>query len=280
MADVADHGLFGPHSVTWRVHLEPVLFVGGMRALLLQSLHPRVMRATFQNSALFDPEKAFPRFLRTVEFVETRTFGSLAEIERASARVRGLHAKLRGYDPDTGEHYRVDEPSGLLWVHCAEVDSYADVARRAGILDDEGTDAYIAENVRAAQTVGLDPADVPASRAELAAYFAQIRPQLRLTDEARRGVGGLLRPRGRAPRSVKLAISTVAAAAIATLPRWARRLYGLPGLPTTDLGAGVTLRTARLVTGVLMAESSAPLRVQEARRVIRAAAAENAARAS
>lgn len=179
----ADDGLFGPRSVTWRIHVEPVLFVGGMRALLLQqSLHPRVMPATYQNSALFDPEKAFPRFLRTVEFAQTRTFGSTAEVER----VRRLHAKLQGYDPDTGERYRVDEPSGLLWVHCAEIDSNADVAQRAGILDGAGVDAYIAENVRAAQTVGLNPADVPASRAELAAYFARVRPQLRITDEARR----------------------------------------------------------------------------------------------
>ena len=44
-----DDGLFGPGSVTWRVHLEPVLWVGGFRALLLQSLHPRVMRGTYQN---------------------------------------------------------------------------------------------------------------------------------------------------------------------------------------------------------------------------------------
>ncbi|MGQ0575674.1 MAG: oxygenase MpaB family protein [Pseudonocardia sp.] len=277
MGDAPDHGLFGPRSVTWRVHLEPVLFAAGMRALLLQSLHPRVMRATYQNSALFDPQKAYPRFLRTVEFVETRTYGSTAEVERAAVRVRGLHAKLRGFDPDTGERYRVDEPAGLLWVHCAEVDSYVDVARRAGIVDDADADAYVAENVRAAQVVGLDPADVPASRAELAAYFARVRPQLRMTDEARRGVGGLLRPRSDAPRSVKLAISTVAAAAIATLPRWARRLYGLPGLPTTDLGAALTLRALRPAVAVLLPESSAPPRVREARRLIRAAAAQDRA---
>ena len=55
---MGDDGLFGPGSVTWRVHLEPVLWVGGFRALLLQSLHPRVMRGTYQNSALFDPAKA------------------------------------------------------------------------------------------------------------------------------------------------------------------------------------------------------------------------------
>ena len=89
----ADDGLFGPGSVTWRVHLEPVLWVGGFRALLLQSLHPRVMRGTYQNSALFDPAKAWARFQRTVEFVGIRTFASTAEVEAASARVRRLHAR-------------------------------------------------------------------------------------------------------------------------------------------------------------------------------------------
>lgn len=264
----SDHGLFGPRSVTWRMHVEPVLFVAGMRALLLQSLHPRVMRGTFQNSALFDPDKAYPRFLRTVEFVETRTFGSLAEVERAAARVRGLHARLRGFDPDTGEHFRIDDAAGLLWVHCCEIDSYVDVARRAGVVDDDAADAYVAENVRAAEIVGLDPGVVPASRAELAAYFARVRPQLRITDEARRGVGGMLRPRSNAPQSVRTAISTVSAAAIATLPRWARRLYGLPGLPTTDLGVTLALRAARPAVRRLLPEENAPPRLREARRLM------------
>jgi uncharacterized protein (DUF2236 family) len=116
---MTDHGLFGPHSVTWRVHLEPVMWVAGMRALLLQSLDPRVMRGTYQNSALFDPKKSYARFQRTVEFVGTRTFGPLADVDRAGARVRGLHAGLRGHDPDSGESYRIDAPEGLLWVHAA-----------------------------------------------------------------------------------------------------------------------------------------------------------------
>lgn len=268
-----DLGLFGPHSVTWRVHVEPVLFVAGMRALLLQSLHPRVMRATFQNSALFDPQKAYPRFLRTVEFVETRTFGSTAEVERAGARVRAIHAKLRGYDPDTGEHYPVDHPPALLWVHCCEIDSYVDVARRAGIVDDADADAYVAENVAAARVVGLDPAIVPTTRAQLDAYFAGVRPGLRITQEAVRGVGGLLRPRGDAPRAFRTAVSTVSTAAFATLPRWARRMYGLPGLPTTDLGAALLLRAARPAVARLLSPESAPPRLKQARRLMAAAGA-------
>ncbi|HWN26189.1 MAG TPA: oxygenase MpaB family protein [Actinomycetospora sp.] len=269
--DGIDLGLFGPSSVTWRVQLEPVLWVAGMRALLLQSLHPRVMRATYQNSALFDPKKAWPRFQRTVGFVGTRTFGSRADVETAAARVRRLHATLRGREPD-GTVIALDDPENLLWVHNAEIDSYADVARRAGVIDDAEADAYIAESVRAAEVVGLDPARVPASRAALAAYFDRVRPELRLTDEARWGVGGLLTPQPSAPTGIALALSSIAAVSFATLPRWARRMYGLPGLPTTDLGVTVALRALRNATDRLP-DIPAPPEIARARQLVREARA-------
>ena len=101
-----DDGLFGPGSVTWRVHVEPVMFVAGIRALLLQSLEPRVMRGTYQNSALFDPAKAWARFQRTVEFVGTRTFGSTDEVEAAGATAHVRRLDLR--DPQRGTRV-VDE---------------------------------------------------------------------------------------------------------------------------------------------------------------------------
>jgi uncharacterized protein (DUF2236 family) len=261
-----DHGLFGPDSVTWRVHIEPVLWVGGFRALLLQSLHPRVMRGTFQNSALFDPRRAWSRFQRTVEFVGVRTFGATADVEVAAARVRRLHAALRGHDPETGATFRIDEPSGLLWVHCTEIDSYADVARRAGIVDDAEVEQYLAESVRAARVVGLP--DAPASRAEMRAYLESVRPELALTDEARHAVGGVFAPRGRVPAATKLIVPALASLAMATLPRWARRMYGLPGIPTTDLGATLALRTLRVATD-LLPDVPAPPEIERARQLVR-----------
>jgi uncharacterized protein (DUF2236 family) len=265
-----DFGLFGPESMTWRVHLEPLMWVGGLRALLLQSLHPRVMRGTYQNSALFDPAKAWARFQRTAEFVGTRTFGSTAAVEVAGARVRRLHATLRGRDPGTGFAFRLDHPEHLRWVHSTEVDSYARVALRAGIVDAAGAERYLAESVRAARVIGLDEA--PASRAEMAAYLQRVRPELELTDEAREAVGNLFRPRGEAPVAAKLAIPTVAALSLATLPRWARRMYGLPGLPTTDLGVTLALRGLRTATD-LLPDVPGPPEIERARRLVRTAQA-------
>ncbi len=263
-----DHGLFGPDSVTWRVHLEPVMWVGGFRALLLQSLHPRVMRGTYQNSALFDPKKAWSRFQRTVEYVGVRTFGATADVERIAGRVRRLHASLTGYDPDTGHTFRLDHPSHLMWVHATEIDSYAQIARRSGLLDDDGVEQYLRESVRAARVIGLD--DAPSSQAEMREYIESVRPELAMTDEARQAVGNLFAPRSEAPAQVKIAIPAIATLSLTTLPRWARRLYGLPGVPTTDLGATATLRALRTTTR-LLPDVPAPPNIQEARRLVREA---------
>ena len=260
-----DTGLFGPYSVTWRVHLEPVLFVGGLRALILQALHPWVMLGTYQNSALFDPPKAFARFLRTAEFVGIRTYGTTAEVEKAARRVRGLHSKLRGRDPATGRAFRIDDPQYLLWVHCGEIDSYVDVAVRAGILDDADADRYVAEQARAAEVVGA--AEAPRSRAELATYFDEIRPRLRLTDEAITATTNLMTARLPAPTAVKLAQPPAAALAFATMPRWARRMYGSPGLPTTDPSATLALKALRAASSRLPGPPEPP-RMERARRLM------------
>lgn len=263
-----DTGLFGPHSLTWRVHLEPALFVGGLRALILQALHPWVMLGTYQNSALFDPPKAFARFVRTAEFVGIRTYGSTAEVEAATRRVRGLHSKLRGRDPATGRPFRLDDPRYLLWVHCGEIDSYVDVAVRTGVLDEAGADRYIAESVRAAEVVGA--ADAPRSRAEMRAYFDEVRPRLRLTDEAITATTNLMTARLPAPTSVKLTQPPIAALAFATLPRWARRMYGSPGLPTTDVSATLALKAFRAGVSRIPGPPEPPL-IERARRLMAAA---------
>jgi aspartyl aminopeptidase len=265
VADDIDTGLFGPHSVTWRVHLEPVLYVGGLRALILQALHPWVMLGTYQNSALFDPAKAFARFVRTAEFVGIRTFGTTSEVEAAAGRVRRIHAKLRGHDPATGRAFRLDDPQGLLWVHCGEIDSYADVAVRAGILNDADADRYIAESARAAEVVGA--ADAPRSRAEMKAYFDEIRPRLRLTDEAITGTTNLMTARMPAPVAVKLTQPPIAALGFASMPRWARRMYGSPGLPTTDLSTTLALKALR-ATLTRIPGPPEPPHMQRARRLM------------
>lgn len=270
-----DLGLFGPGSVTWRVMGEPVLMVGGVRALLLQALHPRSMWGTAQNSELMDREAAWARLARTVEFVRIRTYGTHREVERVGRRVRKLHSKLTGLDLRTGETFPVDDPENLLWVHMGEVDSYLDVARRAGVgLSRADADAFVDEQRRAAAVVGLDPAGVPASVAEMKDYYAQMRPRIWACKEAREGLRRMFSPD--VPRNLlplKLAAPGVGMLVVSTLPRWARRMYGLPGLPTSDLAATLTLKGLYRTTHVIPERYRYTPDAQRARRLTRERAA-------
>ncbi|MFE0171286.1 oxygenase MpaB family protein [Streptomyces sp. NPDC059002] len=225
----ADPGLFGPCSVTWQAHADPMMWIAGIRALYLQALHPRAVRGVMQNSDF--RKDAWGRLMRTAGFVGTTTYGTTEAAERAGARVRKIHTMLKATDPDTGERYGVDEPELLLWVHCAEIDSYLHVVRRSGFrLTGALADRYVAEHRESARLVGLDPADVPASTAELAAYFEKVRPELAAGPGAR-AVDDFLRRPPTHPLLVParaLLWRRVADLAYAALPPYAHELYGRP----------------------------------------------------
>ncbi len=250
----ADLGLYGPDSVSWRVHGDPAMALAGLRALLLQAVHPLAMAGVAQHSDFrADP---WGRLFRTAEYVGVTTFGTTLEAKRAGAKVRGIHRRLSGVDPDSGTPYRVDDPELLRWVHCVEVESFLSTTLRCGLrLTGQQQDSYYAEQQQVgAPLVGLAPAFVPGSRAEVADYFRDVRPDLRVSTEARRAARFVLWP----PMPALVSLGTparpawvaLASAAFAMLPRWTRRLYSLPGLPTTDLAAtaaGVAFRSGVLV---------------------------------
>ncbi|MFJ2055864.1 oxygenase MpaB family protein [Streptomyces sp. NPDC087908] len=216
-----DPGLFGPRSVTWQVHSDPVMWIAGVRALWLQALHPVAVRGVMINSSFrTDP---WGRLMRTADFVGTLSYGTTEAAEAAGARVRLIHRRLG-----------VDDPELLLWVHCAETDSYLAVARRSGIpLTDAQADRYVDEHRTSARLVGLDPAAVPGSTAALAAYFAGIRPRLAAAEDARTVEDFLRRPPVK-PVLVparEVIWRRVAALAYDTLPPYAHELYGRPAPP-------------------------------------------------
>jgi len=251
-----DLGYFGPDSVTWRLHSDPVLWVGGLRALFLQALHPLAMAGIEQHSGFRDDP--WGRLFRTADYVGVITYGTRAEADRAAARVRGRHRRHAGVEPESGVRYDVDDPALLMWVHCCEVDSFLSTARRAGMrLSSADADRYVAEQVRSARLVGIPAELAPRTVADLEAYFERMRPELRLTAAARSAARFVLLPP--MPVAVRLATPArpvwvgVSLLAFSLLPRWARRLYRLPGLPVTDLTASLALRWMRTAVRTLPA---------------------------
>jgi uncharacterized protein (DUF2236 family) len=268
-----DIGLFGPRSVTWKLHQEPILLLGGLRSLYLQALHPRAVAAVAQNSGY--KSDAWGRLNRTSEYVGTVVYGSTAEVETAGSRLRRMHARMSATDPRTGETFRIDEPDLLRWVHIAEVESFLTTARRAGLkLSDDEADTYYTEQLRAAELVGLDPATVPSTAAEVAAYYQAIRPELAMTRDSAETALFLTVPPvpdSWGSRSLRLGLTLgptrlayfgVAGTALALLPPWARKMYGGLGWSTTDVSADLSVRGLRLLLkGVIAA---APKRYQVA----------------
>ena len=225
-----DTGLFGPGSVTWRIHADPCSLVGGLRALIIQALNPLAMAAVEQHSDFrTDP---WGRMRRTSEYVTTTIFGDSATAHAAGARIRAIHRRVRGIDPVTGLPYRADDPELLLWIHAVEVHSFYYAYRcYGGRLSDRDADRYVREMVASAELVGLHAEDVPQSVDELRIYLRAYR-KLCVTPAAREGLKLVLNPP--APLAGRVAWAIPAAATISILPRRVRDLYGLPWVPLTD----------------------------------------------
>ena len=230
-------GLFAPSSITWKIHSDPAMLIGGIRALFQQALHPQAMAGVAEHSNF--REDAWGRLQRTGDYVSTLTFGTPAQANQLSARVRKIHSQLG-----------LDDPKLLLWVHMAMVDSFLDVAVRSGLtLSNAERDQYVAEMVLFAQAVGIAESNVPKNVAEMKNYFIDISPELSASDDAKRAALFLTIPP--LPTAVRFATpaapawAAVAALAGAALPNWARALYGWPTLPGQGIATDIAMTALR-----------------------------------
>jgi uncharacterized protein (DUF2236 family) len=213
-----------------RVHGDSSMFIGGIRALLLQSLHPLAMAAVAGHSGYRgDP---WGRLQRTSYFLAVTTFGRASDAQAAIARVRAIHQRVAGIAPD-GRPYAASDPHLLTWVHIAEADSFLRAHSRFGAqpLDQAGRDGYVADLARIGAALGVP--DPPRTQAELAARIAQYRAELAGTAQAREAARFLLLSPP-LPLVARAPYGVLAAAAVSLLPGWARRPLYLPRLPVTE----------------------------------------------
>jgi uncharacterized protein (DUF2236 family) len=270
-AEPADDGFFGPGSVTWRVSSDLGGPVAGLRALLMQALHPLAMAGVDQHSGW--REDPVGRLAATSQYVATISFGERAAAEQAAAVVRRIHEHVRGVDEVTGRPYAAGDPALLMWVHAALVDSAIAARELFGRpLRPPDGDRYVAEMVVAAELVGVPRPMVPASLAELDQYISSVRPDLRCTPAARESMAYLLDPPG-LDADIAEIWQDVRDGAIASLPGWARDMYGYsapdplpPGRRTEIQQALGVLDTVFLSEpGVLEARQRITLRMRAAR---------------
>ncbi len=206
------------------------MLIGGVASLLLQLLHPEVMAGVDQHSRY--REDPLGRLQRTAAFVGTTTFGSREDAKRAISRVRALHAEVRGITEE-GVAYRATDEALLRWVHDTEIAMFLEASRRFGPrnISDDDADRYVDEMARVARDLGIS--DPPRTVASLWADIDDVKPHLALTRAGRVTRDFVVRGIARRPRDVAV-YRTISAAAIGTIPQWARDLLEFPTVPGVD----------------------------------------------
>jgi uncharacterized protein (DUF2236 family) len=227
LSEGQDEGYFGPGSAPWFVHASLPTLVGGIRALLMQTLHPGALAGVMQHSRY--EEDALGRLAGTTQWLTVVTFGDRAAADRECARVRGMHRRVKGtYDVDGVERpYAAGDPGLLRWVHIAFTDSFLATHLVWGRPIPGGPDAYVREWATAGELVGVT--DPPRSVADLRAQLADYAPDLRGGEAARRTVDFIRHVP--VPLAGMPAYRTLFAGAVSTLPGEYRSMLGLPPYP-------------------------------------------------
>ena len=287
-ADPGDRGLLGPSAVSWGLVAEPAAIVGGIRALLVQLLHPLAMAGVHDHSRYRDDPLG--RLTGTSSYVTTSVFGSTRQALAVARRVRGVHTKVTGVAPD-GRAYRADDPRLLTWVSVAftssllatdrayaprpvtgaEADSFVEEQSRiSALLDprvdldalghDEGRLSALRSGALALPM--LEEGLLPRTEAELRAALEAFEPHLAVGDQAREAMRFLLWPN--LSPALRAGYLPLLAGAVATLEPRHRALLGLPASPLAVWPLAVNSRA--LLTGLRLASGTSPARAAALRR--------------
>ncbi|MFT5223695.1 MAG: hypothetical protein ACI867_002019 [Glaciecola sp.] len=256
-----DPGLFGPGAASWQVLGDPASIPGGVRGLMLQTLHPATMAGVHDHSAFTaDP---LGRLQRTTAWVIASAFGSVGEVLHAARRVRAAHTVVRGTTPG-GQPYAAQDPHLLSWVQCSLTASFlaTDQAYAAYPVSAERADQFVAQQSMVAALldprVDLESLDhdglragtvrlpmisegtLPTTVAELRAVMDSFDSELEVNHQSREALAYLKAP-PLAPL-LRAAYGVVYLGAVATFDERQRRRLGLP-LP---LPVSIAQATARL----------------------------------
>ncbi|MFN2614500.1 MAG: oxygenase MpaB family protein [Actinomycetota bacterium] len=245
-----DEGLFGPESVSWRVHRETTVLFGGARAILMQAAHPLVIAGARETG--FYERNPWQRLERTLRLTYAITFGTRDEAMRAVERINDVHALVRGTDPVTGKRYEALDPKLLLWVHSVLVESALLFERlTVGGLDEAERQRFHEEQMLSAELLGVPRAMIPPTLGELRAYIKGVigSGDLIVTDAARTVAELFRNPPPEA--TWRPILRVVAKWAFGTLDPRLRAMYGYRWSPAHEAAMRASLAGLRAVRPLL-----------------------------
>ncbi|MFM9877735.1 MAG: oxygenase MpaB family protein [Rhodoglobus sp.] len=244
IAEGTDAGYFTPASAPWVVHADIATMVAGIRALLMQTLHPGAMAGVHDWSRY--REDPLGRLAGTIQWLITVTFADTATARAESERVASYHDRVKGtYRDANGDEieYSAHDPELLSWVHVVFTDAFLGCHELWGVPIPGGADAYVRDWAIAGELVRV--ANPPRSRSELASQLAAFTPVLRSDERVAEAVRFIRNPPLR--RSMMPAYRILFAGAVASLDPQYRRMLGLRRSPLPVIG------TTRLVLAAVKA---------------------------
>lgn len=233
-----DPGLFLPTDAPWVVHRDFSTLVGGIRALLLQAMHPGALAGVAQHSRY--EEDPLGRLSGTIRWLTVTTFGSKEAVTHEASRVNRMHERVVGEFQEASGNlrpYRAADKDLLLWVHIAFMDSFLRAHQnysRAPIPG--GADSYVLLWGRSVEPLGLD--EVPKSEAELVETLENFSSSLRCDEDSKSVINWIRK--APLPRSAKPIYALLFQAALASLPPSIREQIGIRSLPLWLLRPVVT----------------------------------------
>ncbi len=234
-----DDGLFGPRSTVWQVHRDVSVFVGAIRALVVQALHPEVVAGVVDHSAFRD--QPLRRLQNTSAWVTRVIYASTDEALATIHALSAVHAPVSGRS-HRGRRYHASDPPLLSWVHNALVDSFLAAHRAYGPgLDDAEADRYVVEMTRLGALLGCDA--LP-DRAETLRAWLCDHPDVQASPGLDESLGFLANPP--LPWAYRLPYFALFQGALATIPAPFATLTPA-ALPGATLGAEAVLLAFRSV---------------------------------
>ncbi len=240
-----DPGLCGPGSVSWRVIGDVSVFVGGIRALLIQAAHPEVVAGVDDHSRYRDDPLG--RLSRTSFYVTSATYGALPEVEEALDLVRTAHQGVSGTS-HRGQPYSASTPELAAWVHNSLTDSFLESYRRfGGRLSPAEADQFVVEQSQVGEMLGAAP--LPTTAGALREWITG-HPALAPSPGMRAAVSFLRSPP--IPAAQKAGYQILMNGAIATIPRELTSILGLTTVP------GARVNSTAMVLGLRRIMKNSP----------------------
>lgn len=244
-----DPGLYGPGSAIWYAHSDVSGLVGGITGLIIGALYEPVTHGTNRHSIYNDDPAG--RLGRTVSFVHAMTYGSMPVVDHTTALVRRLHTKVHGEMPDGRPYSAVADTdvgsANIIWTGVTQAHGIMLAHHRyhPKPLPAHQVDAYYAQYAEISRRLGAT-GDIPSSREQVAAYFADIRPRLTYSEETAEVLNFFSSPYGES-RATRAGSVVISRAAIDAMPDWAKRLFRVRTGPVEARAVRAAVRTVLAV---------------------------------